>query len=156
MEFDETDRRIVDELRRDGRASVAAIARAVHISRASAYTRLNRLLDDGVITGFTARVDPVLAGLHASAYVELTIEQHSWQQVRERVAAIPAVEHIALLGGDADVILLVRAHDNRELRRVVLEQLQSIPEVTSTKTALIFEDFTPGASRERDAATRDP
>ncbi len=145
MELDETDRRIVAELRRDGRASVAALARDVHISRASAYTRINRLLDEGVITGFTARVDPVLAGLHASAYVELSIEQHSWQKVREHVTAIPAVEHIALIGGDADVILLVRARDNRDLRRVVLEQLQSIPEVRSTKTALIFEDFTPDA-----------
>ena len=53
------------------------------------------------------------------------------------------MEHIGLVGGDVDLILLVRARDNHHLRRVVLEQLQSIPSVRSTKTWLIFEDFDP-------------
>ncbi len=143
MELDETDRKIIATLRDDGRASMSAVAQAVHISRASAYARVNRLVDSGVIAGFTARVDPVRAGLHSSAYVELSLQQESWQTVREQLAQIPAIEHMALLGGDFDAILLVRARDNRELRHVVLEQLRAIPEIRSTKTSLIFEDFDP-------------
>jgi DNA-binding Lrp family transcriptional regulator len=143
MDLDETDRRILAELQRDGRTSMSALAEAVHISRANAYARVNRLVDSGVISGFGARVDPVKAGWHSSAYVTLSIEQSSWQLVRDRLLEIPEVEHIALVGGDYDVILLVRAHDNGELRRVVLERLQAIPEVRTTKTALIFEDFDP-------------
>jgi DNA-binding Lrp family transcriptional regulator len=137
MDLDETDRRILAELQRDGRTSMSALAEAVHISRANAYARVNRLVESGVISGFGARVDPVKAGWHSSAYVTLAIEQSS------RLLEIPEVEHIALVGGDYDVILLVRAHDNGELRRVVLERLQAIPEVRTTKTALIFEDFDP-------------
>jgi DNA-binding Lrp family transcriptional regulator len=143
VELDETDRRILAELQRDGRTSMSALAETVHISRANAYARVNRLVDSGVISGFGARVDPVKAGWHSSAYVTLAIEQSSWQLVRDRLLEIPEVEHIALVGGDYDVILLVRAHDNSELRRVVLERLQAIPEVRTTKTALIFEDFDP-------------
>lgn len=140
MDLDDVDRRILRELRRDGRASVSAVAQAIHISRASAYARVNRLMTSGVIAGFSARVDPVRAGQHSSAYVSLMIEQASWQSVKEQLLAIREVEHIALVGGDFDVLLLVRARDNGDLRRVVLEQLQSIPAVRSTKTALIFED----------------
>ena len=143
MDLDETDRRILAELQRDGRTSMSALAETVHISRANAYARVNRLVESGVISGFGARVDPVRAGWHSSAYVTLSIEQSSWQLVRDRLLEIPEVEHIALVGGDYDVILLVRAHDNGELRRVVLERLQAIPEVRTTKTALIFEDFDP-------------
>jgi DNA-binding Lrp family transcriptional regulator len=143
VDLDETDRRILAELQRDGRTSMSALAQEVHISRANAYARVNRLIDAGVISGFGARVDPVKAGWHSSAYVTLSIEQSSWQLVRDRLRQIPEVEHIALVGGDYDVILLVRAHDNSELRRVVLERLQAIPEVRTTKTALIFEDFDP-------------
>jgi DNA-binding Lrp family transcriptional regulator len=143
VELDETDRRILAELQRDGRTSMSALAAAVHISRANAYGRVNRLVESGVISGFGARVDPVKAGWHSSAYVTLAIEQSSWQLVRDRLLEIPEVEHIALVGGDYDVILLVRAHDTSELRRVVLERLQAIPEVRTTKTALIFEDFDP-------------
>jgi DNA-binding Lrp family transcriptional regulator len=141
MELDEVDTRILAELRRDGRASMTAVAQATGISRANAYARVNRLLEAKVIIGFGARIDPVRAGLHSSAYVTLTIEQASWQDLRNRLAVIPEVVHIALVGGDFDVMILVRARDNGDLRRVVIEELQAIPAVRATKTALIFEDF---------------
>ena len=51
--------------------------------------------ESGVISGFGARVDPVKAGWHSSAYVTLSIEQSSWQLVRDRLLEIPEVEHIA-------------------------------------------------------------
>jgi DNA-binding Lrp family transcriptional regulator len=143
MDLDETDLRILDELQRDGRASMSAVAQAVHISRAGAYARVNRLTEAGVITGFSARVDPVRAGLHSSAYVTLSVDQAPWQDLRAQLIQIPEVKHIALVGGEVDLLLLVRARDNHDLRRVVLEQLQSIPSVRSTKTWLIFEDFDP-------------
>ncbi|MEO6826088.1 MAG: Lrp/AsnC family transcriptional regulator [Microbacteriaceae bacterium] len=138
--LDPADERIVAELLRDGRASISAVAAAAHISRANAYARLNRLIADGVITGFTAKADPVKLGKASSAYVTLRVEQASWLQLRGTLERIPEVEHIALVGGDFDVLLLVRARDNEDLRRVVLDELQSIPFIRDTKTALIFED----------------
>jgi len=140
MSIDEVDLRIVQELRRDGRASITAVAAAAHVSRANAYVRLSRLVDDGVITGFTAKVDPAKIGKGSSAYVTMHVEQASWQELRDRLEKIPEVEHIALVGGDFDVLLLVRASDNEDLRRVVLEELTAIPAVRDTRTALIFED----------------
>jgi len=139
--LDATDHAILDELRRDARISMTAIAEAVHISRAGAHARIKRLTDAGVITGYTVRTDPVQLGHHASAYVMLAIEQASWQEVQARLRAIREVEHMALVGGDFDVILLVRASDARDLRRIVLEDIQAIPSIRSTRTTLIFEDF---------------
>lgn len=138
--LDDVDRTILTELRRDARASMTAIAEAVHISRAGAHARIRRLTDAGVITGYTVRTDPVLLGHHASAYVMLAIEQATWQDVSARLRAIPEIEHMALVGGDVDVILLVRANDARDLRRIVLEDIQAIPSIRSTRTTLIFED----------------
>ncbi|GAA1722749.1 Lrp/AsnC family transcriptional regulator [Microbacterium paludicola] len=141
MELDQTDRAILSTLRRDGRASISDIAARVKVSRASAYARVKRMEDTGVIQGFTVRTDPVLEGLHASAYVGLNVEQADWQDLRERLTRIPEVHHAALLGGDFDVLLLVRARDSRDLRRVVLEELQGIPAVRSTRTFIVFEDL---------------
>ncbi|MDR6866201.1 DNA-binding Lrp family transcriptional regulator [Microbacterium resistens] len=140
-EIDDMDRAILAELRRDARASMTAIAEAVHISRAGAHARIKRLTDAGVIAGYAVRTDPVLLGHHASAYVMLAIEQTTWQDVRDRLQRIPEVEHMALAGGDFDVILLVRARDARDLRRIVLEDIQAIPSIRSTRTTLIFEDW---------------
>lgn len=137
---DVTDRRIIDALRRDGRLSVRALAEEVRISRANAYARLERLTATGVITGFTATVDPAKVGLSTSAYVMLSVRQNSWRDLKERLQAIPEVRHMALLGGEFDVILLVRTADNTALRDVVLAKLQAIPSVLSTRTSLVFED----------------
>lgn len=139
-ELDEIDRRILRELEADGRLSGRALAERVTISRANAYARFERLVADGVITGFTARVDPVKVGLTTSAYVAMTVRQNNWRDLQAQLRAIPEVRHMALMGGEFDVMLLVRAEGNNALRRVVLEQLQTIPGVLSTKTFLIFED----------------
>lgn len=147
VELDDVDRTILRALTEDARASMTELAAKAHISRASAHARFKRMIDAGVISGFTVRTDPVRAGWHASAYVTLMVEQARWQEAREALRTIEEIEHIALVGGEFDVMLLVRARDNRELRRIVLEEIQSVPAVRGTRTLVIFEDFPnlPGA-----------
>lgn len=144
VDLDDVDHAIIRVLTDDARTSMTALAEAVHISRAGAHARVKRLTDTGVITAFSVRVDPVLAGKHASAYVALSVEQENWQEARARLNEIDEVEHIALLGADFDVLLLVRARDNKHLRHVVLNRIQAIPSVSKTRTFLIFEDFPSG------------
>ncbi|MFI1830183.1 Lrp/AsnC family transcriptional regulator [Streptomyces sp. NPDC020412] len=138
--LDPIDQDILRILRADGRASIRSVAERVHVSRANAYSRINRLVEDGVIRGFSARVDQERAGQGASAYITLKIVQNSWRTVREQLRALPGAAHIALVSGDFDVLLLVHAPDNRSLRELVLTRLQSIPEVLSTRTLLVFEE----------------
>jgi DNA-binding Lrp family transcriptional regulator len=139
--LDGIDRSILAELSSNGRASVTAVAEAVHISRAHAYSRIAKLTETGVLSRFTAVIDPVKAGLRSSAYVTLKVRQHSWRELKEQLSAVPEIHHIALVGGSFDVILLVRAEDNIHLRQVIFDQLQSMPGVLDTQTFLVFEDL---------------
>ncbi len=139
--LDDVDRRIVDALRTDGRLSMRALAERLHISRAGAYARVERLHRDRVITGYTATVDPVRYGRPLSAYVSLKVAQQSWKSLRNRVMAIADVEHAALVSGDYDIVLLVRTRDPATLRDLVLTELQDMPEVLSTQTVLIFDEL---------------
>ncbi|WP_254407183.1 Lrp/AsnC family transcriptional regulator [Streptomyces sp. GMY02] len=138
--LDAIDQDILRILQTEGRASIRSVAERVHVSRANAYARINRLIDDGVIRGFSARIDHERAGQGASAYITLKIVQNSWRTVREQLEELPGAAHIALVSGDFDVLLLVHAPDNRSLRELVLTRLQSIPEVLSTRTLLVFEE----------------
>jgi DNA-binding Lrp family transcriptional regulator len=138
--LDPIDRTILRLLQEDGRASIRSVAERVHVSRANAYARINRLIEDGVIRGFTARVDHDRAGHGASAYITLKIVQNSWRTVREKLVTLPGVAHIALVSGDFDVLLLVHTVDNRSLRELVLTRLQAIEEVLSSRTLLVFEE----------------
>ncbi|TGB07643.1 Lrp/AsnC family transcriptional regulator [Streptomyces sp. MZ04] len=138
--LDAIDRDILHILHTDGRASIRSVAERVHVSRANAYARINRLIDDGVIRGFGARINHERAGQGASAYITLKIVQNTWRTVREQLRTLPGASHIALVSGDFDVLLLVHTPDNRALRELVLTRLQSIPEVLSTRTLLVFEE----------------
>jgi DNA-binding Lrp family transcriptional regulator len=141
--MDDTDRLIVEALRTDGRMSMRTLAERIHISRASAYARVARLERDGVITGYAAIIDPVRYGYALSAYVYVDIAQRSWKAVRGQLLTMPEVDHVALVSGEHDLLLRVRAHDAASLRDVVLTRLQQIPEVRATQTVLIFEEATP-------------
>jgi DNA-binding Lrp family transcriptional regulator len=138
--LDDIDRQILSRLLKDGRVSVRALAEDVHISRANAYTRIGRLVAEEVITGFTAQLNPQRAGLGTSAYVTLTIEQNAWRDISRELRDMPYVEHVVLLTGDFDVLVLVRAPDNLALRRLVLEKIQAVPGVRSTRTWLVFDE----------------
>jgi DNA-binding Lrp family transcriptional regulator len=141
--LDEIDRQIVAALQADGRLSMRALAAGLHISRANAYARVDRLEKSGVITGYSAIIDPQKFGYGLSAYVFVNIAQQSWQRVGNRVLSIPAVDHAALVSGQHDIMLLVRTRDAAELRDLVLTQLQGMPEVEATQTVLIFDELFP-------------
>ncbi|WP_405018589.1 Lrp/AsnC family transcriptional regulator [Kitasatospora sp. NBC_00070] len=138
--LDRVDRSILRLLQQDGRASIRSVAERVHVSRANAYARIARMVEDGIIRGFTARIDHERAGQGASAYITLKIVQNSWRTVREQLLALPGVAHIALVGGEFDVLLLVHTADNHALRELVLGQIQGIPQVLATQTLLVFEE----------------
>ena len=144
--LDGPDRLILSELIRDARTSIRSLAERVHISRANAYARVDRLVAEGVITGFSAQIAHERAGLGTSAYVSLSIEQNSWREVSARLGRLPYVEHVSMLGADFDVLVLVRAPDNAALRDLVLDRIQSIPGVRTTRTWLVFDELQgPGA-----------
>ncbi len=141
LDLDEADRAIIGALTADGRLSMRALAEQVHLSRAGVYARVSRLEKLGVITGYAAVVDPVRLGYGVSAYIYLRIAQQSWKEVRRRISEIPEVEHAALISGDDDLALLVRAVDAAALRDLVLTRLQTMPDVVSTKTVLILDEL---------------
>lgn len=142
--LDDMDRRIVELLQADGRMSMRKLAEDLHISRANAYTRLQRLRDEGVIVGFQAVVHPERLGFTIAAYISVKLRQRSWHGFTEGLASVPGVEQASMIAGEYDAILLVRATDARVMRDVVLEKLQAMPEVIGTQTMFILDERPPG------------
>ena len=137
---DTMDRALLDVLQRDARISIRDLASQVGLSRASAYARLKRLRETGVIRGFTVDVDPSALGLGLPAYVHVRIKQNSWKTFRQKAWALEEAVHVALVAGDFDCVLLVRTRDAEHLRSLVLERIQALPEVLATQTVLVFEE----------------
>jgi DNA-binding Lrp family transcriptional regulator len=141
VELDDVDLRLIAELSKDGRLSMRLLAERVHISRAGCYSRVERLHREGVITGYEAVVDPRRLGPSLTAHIYLKISQHSWKDVRQALKLVPEVEHGALVSGENDIVLFVRTRDADSLRELVLNRLQTMDDVLSTHTVLVFDEL---------------
>lgn len=70
-DLDTTDWRILAELQADGRLSFNQLARRVNLSAPAVAERVRRLEEQGVISGYQARVDPAKAGLPLTAFIQM-------------------------------------------------------------------------------------
>ncbi|MBX6371701.1 MAG: Lrp/AsnC family transcriptional regulator [Acidothermus sp.] len=138
MELDDIDRKILAVLRDDGRAGFAAIGAAVGLSTSAAKRRVDRLRARGVITGFTAIVDPAALGWHTEAYVELYCQgRTSPAAIAAALAKYPEVVDACTVSGDADALVHVMASDVKHFEQV-LEKINAERFVVRTKSVLVL------------------
>ncbi|WP_314648235.1 Lrp/AsnC family transcriptional regulator [uncultured Microbacterium sp.] len=138
--LDETAYRILDVLRDNGRISIAALADRVGISRASAYSRVESLVSDGVITGFGARVDHAKAGLSIGALVFVTVLPQAWASFRDRIVDMPDVEWCAITTGEHDAMLLIRATDVSGVHEFSTGVIAQLPEVRTVVSVVVLDE----------------
>lgn len=132
--------RILDLLRENGRISIAALAEQVGISRANAYTRVESLMSEGVITGFSARVDPARAGLSIGAMIFVTVYPQAWASFREQIAEMPDIEYCAVTTGEHDAMLLIRATDVSGVHEFSTGVIAQLPEVRTVVSVVVLDE----------------
>ncbi len=141
IELDDVDRQMIDSLRHDGRATAPMLAEAIGIGRATAYSRLDRLVERGAITGFSARIDLAAVGVTVSALVLVNVRQGMWRDLRAELSALPGVEWLGVATGRFDFVLMVRADSLAHLRDVALHELQQIEGVRSAETIVLLDEL---------------
>lgn len=138
MHIDDLDRRIIAWLLRDGRASFREIGEAVGLTAPSVKRRVDRLLQAGVITGFTATIDPAALGATTEAYVELFCDGRvSPARIRTALAKYPEVVEAATVTGDADAIVRLRVAGTSGLEGI-LERIRDEQIVRSTRSVVVL------------------
>lgn len=138
MAIDEVDRRILEELKSDGRASFATLGLRVGLSASAVKRRMDRMQRDGVIQGFTTVTHPDVDGRGTEAYVELFCRGTVAPAELTRILAqIPEVEEAFTVTGSADAVMRLRAHDTTRLE-IALERVRLAPQVDSTRSAIVL------------------
>ena len=82
-EIDAIDRRILEELRKDGRLAMVDLADKVGLSPTPCQRRVKQMEEAGIIVGYTTQISPAAIGRGLQAFVQVTLQDHS----EERVAA---------------------------------------------------------------------
>jgi DNA-binding Lrp family transcriptional regulator len=136
--MDQVDRAIIECLTADGRATYAKVGDVVGLSVAATKRRIDRLVRDDVIRGFTTVVDRQVLGWNLEAHVELfTSGTVPFATMRGDVEAIPEVVEAFTVAGKADALLRVVAGDMVDLERVI-SRVRGLPYVQQTDTTLLL------------------
>lgn len=139
LELDTTDHRIVEHLQRDGRLSVAELARAINLSPSATADRVRRLTDAGVITGYTATVDPEALGYPIAAFVRLAYPSGNYRPFHDLVASTPEIVEAHHVTGNDCFIIEVIARSMRDLERIT-GKLATLGGIT---TSVVYSNTVP-------------
>jgi DNA-binding Lrp family transcriptional regulator len=136
--LDALDERIIAALVDDARASYAEIGEQVGLSAPAVKRRVDRLRAAGVITGYSARVEPAALGWTVEAYVELYCRgKTSPADIRVAAARHPEVVSACTVTGEADALLHILASDVHHFEQVV-ERISAEPFVVRTKSVIVL------------------
>ena len=140
---DDVDLALLAALREDGRRSITSLASDLHLSRSAVHARLDQLREAGALRGFAPIVDTAKLGAGISAFVLLSAgpgARLEMEPLRVQLLELPHVEYAALVTGEADVLLLVRAADLDQLRGFLLDELRSVTGLRGTLTLLVLDE----------------
>ncbi len=120
-EIDAADRRLIGALRRRGRASITELAQLTGMARGTVQSRLQRLVDVGVITGWGPDLDPRASDHPVVAFTTLSIAQGTHDAVVRALAAMPEVLEVHVVTGAGDLLCRIVARSNDQLHELIQE-----------------------------------
>ena len=141
--LDETDRRLLRVLQRDGRISNLDLAQACHLSPSACSDRVRRLRERGIITGFAALLDPAAIGRALLIFVEVQLDRttgDTFSDFAKAARRTPEILECQMVAGGFDYLIKARVSDMEASRRFLGEVLVAMPGVRETRTYAVLEE----------------
>ncbi|MDN2565807.1 Lrp/AsnC family transcriptional regulator [Aquibium sp. A9E412] len=140
----EQDRRLLDALQKNGRASNQELAEIAGMSASACWRRLRALEEAGVIAGYGARLDAASTGLAFQAIVHVTLTRHDQSQVDTFIAEVRRRDEVLdcfATTGEADYHLRVLCADLDAYNRFLEGFLFRLPGIATVRTNLVLKEI---------------
>lgn len=136
--MDAIDARIIAALQRDGRQKLADLSEKVGLSPTPLARRIARLEEDGVITGYSARVDQDKLGLPLNIFIFVELEHQTRDALKKFETALRRFDEVMecyLMTGTRDVLIRVVAKDLAAFDRFLEEGLMQVPGIRNMRSS---------------------
>lgn len=137
-QLDASDLRILTELQRNGRLSIAELSERIGLSTTPCWRRVRMLEESGVISRYTAVVNAHALGIALDVFVEVSLDLHQAAAFEKVIDERDEVVECYAVTGDRDYLLHVMVRDMDACDRFLRDELIHFPGVqrVSTKLAL--------------------
>jgi Lrp/AsnC family leucine-responsive transcriptional regulator len=143
--LDAIDRRLLALLQADGRISNLDLARHVELSATSVLDRVRRLVREGYILGYEARLNPALLDAGQLVFVQLTLHSAAREALAALDAALQALPPVQeahwLAGAGAHVLLKMRVADLQQGRDFARDTLWKLPGVRDVRLLPVLAEL---------------
>ncbi len=139
--LDDFDKSLLRQLQHDAGLSTQQLADRAGLSVSPAWRRIRRLEQDGIIRTRVAMLDPRKLGLHAVAYVHVSLLDHAEATIGRFDAFVQAQDQVvecASITGSNDYLLKVFAHDPEDLENFIMRKLLALGVVRSSTTNFVL------------------
>jgi Lrp/AsnC family leucine-responsive transcriptional regulator len=140
--LDRTDRRILDELQRDGGLSNQELADRVGLSPSPCSRRVKRLEDAGIIERRVTLLDRRRLGLSLTAIIQISMDRHTperFEAFESKLRDYPEVQECYLITGqDADYLLKVVVPDMDHYQAFLLDKITRIEGVSGVHSSFVM------------------
>ena len=143
MVIDDIDRRILRTVQLEGRITNQDLAARVGLSPSACHDRLRRLRESGIISGFTALLDPAKLDRALLVFVEVLLNRTTDDVFREFAESVRHTSEIMecyMVAGGFDYLLKTRMRDMSAYRIFLGETLSRLPYVRETRTYAVIEE----------------
>ncbi|HET8653958.1 MAG TPA: Lrp/AsnC family transcriptional regulator [Longimicrobiaceae bacterium] len=138
LNIDRIDGQLLELLQEHGRISQHDLARSVGLSAPAVAERLRKLEDRGLISGFTAILDPKRLGLDVTAFIVAGVSgSKHFPDFRAAAEGAPEVLECHSVTGQGSHLLKVRVENTGALERLLAE-VQAWPGVEWTQTSIVL------------------
>ncbi len=133
--IDNLDKRILEIMKKDSRCPYVEIANQMGVSEGTIRSRVHRMIEDGVIRGFTIKT----SSKNVKALVEVRIDVNTdTEEIAKELAKYEGVTEVFEVTGDQDIIAIVDVESSQRLNEII-EQARRF-NVLSTRTRLILKE----------------
>jgi DNA-binding Lrp family transcriptional regulator len=140
MRLDETDQRLIELLRGDSRLPAATLARILGVARGTVQNRIDRLVRERIIRGFTLRLSAEAEANIVRAVTAIEIRAGDTRAVVAALKGIPAAVAIHSTNGRWDLVVDISTTDLASLDRVI-SHIREIPGVTHSETSILLNEL---------------
>jgi DNA-binding Lrp family transcriptional regulator len=136
--LDDIDRALIAALRADSRTPIATLARRVALSRGTVQNRINRLMEQGAILGFTVRLPPQGEPHRVRAIMSVAVEGQRSRDVLAALGGFVEVTAVHTTNGRWDLVAELEAESLANFSRA-LDRIREIKGIATTETSLLLE-----------------
>ncbi|RLD58323.1 MAG: transcriptional regulator [Bacteroidetes bacterium] len=143
INLDSLDKRILTFLTKNAKMPYVEVARQCGVSGAAIHQRVHKMLEEGVIKGSQFILDTKMMGYNTCAFVGIQVnltKETTHEEVFEKISEIPEIVECHHITGKYSLLAKILTHNNEHLKKILVEKIQSIREITGTETFISLEE----------------